>query len=221
MAVTAEALPATVPAGARPGLRPDLELIARMVAPGSRVLDVGSGNGELLAYLQRERRVDGRGIEIRQAGVNACVAQGLSVIQGDADTDLGDYPTGAFDYVILSLTLQATRNPKAVLAELLRIGRRAIISFPNFGYWKVRFSLAWHGRMPMTRALDDPWWSTPNIHLCTIRDFDLLCAEMGVAVEQRIAVSDRGPRGPVRAPSFLANLLGEKAVYLLSRKGRA
>ncbi|HYM32082.1 MAG TPA: methionine biosynthesis protein MetW [Candidatus Cybelea sp.] len=206
-------------AHARPAdIRVDLLLIADMVAPSCRVLDIGCGEGELLEYLAREKRVDGRGIELSQAGVNACVSRGLSVVQGDADTDLRDYPTGSFDYAILSQTLQATRKPDQVLRQLLRIGKRAIVSFPNFGYWKVRLSMLWHGRMPVTSALDQPWYDTPNIHLCTIRDFALLCDALGITVEKRIAVDRFGQKGIVGSSGLLANLLAEQGVFLLSKK---
>ncbi|MBP7670634.1 MAG: methionine biosynthesis protein MetW [Ferrovibrio sp.] len=199
-------------------MRRDLLLIAEMVAPQSRVLDVGCGDGMLLEYLSREKKVDARGIEVRQSGVNACVARGLSVIQGDADTDLGDYPDAAFDYAILSLTLQATRNPRRVLRELLRIGKHAIVSFPNFAYWRVRLQLLLDGRMPMTAALDDPWYETQNIHLCTIRDFDELCQRDGIVVEQRIAVDGQGNREGWRLQGAAANVFGAQAVYLLRRR---
>lgn len=199
-------------------IRRDLLLIAEMVAPKSRVLDVGCGDGALLEYMARERQVDGRGVEMRQSGVNACVARGLSVIQGDADTDLSDYPDAAFDYAILSLTLQATRNPRKVLHELLRIGRHAIVSFPNFAYWRVRLQLLLGGRMPMTAALDDPWYETQNIHLCTIRDFDELCRRDGIVVEQRIAVDGSGNRDGWRLQGSAANIFGAQAVYLLRRR---
>ena len=152
-------------------LRVDLKLIADMVEPGSRVLDVGCGEGALLDWLGRNKNVDGRGIELSMAGVSAAVSHGLSVIQGDADTDLKDYPSGAFDYVILSQTLQATYEPKTVLANMLRIGRRAIVSFPNFGHWRVRTHLLFRGSMPVTDTLAYEWFDTPNIHFCTIRDF--------------------------------------------------
>ncbi|WP_341898353.1 methionine biosynthesis protein MetW [Ferrovibrio terrae] len=207
---------ARIPAAAgHKDIRRDLLMIAEMVTPGSRLLDVGCGDGSLLEYLASEKQVDGRGIEIRQSGVNACVARGLSVIQGDADSDLPDYPDAAFDYVVLSLTLQATRNPRKVLHEMLRIGRRAIVSFPNFAYWRVRMQLLLGGRMPMTAALDDPWYETQNIHLCTIADFDELCARDGFVVEQRIAVNGEGKRLQ-NAP---ANWFGAQAVYLLRRRG--
>jgi methionine biosynthesis protein MetW len=201
-------------------IRGDLKLIADMVERSSRVLDIGCGDGALLAHLANVRDVDGRGMEMRQAGVNACVGRGLSVIQGDADTDLRDYPDQSFDYVILSLTLQATRNPRVVLDEMLRIGRRAIVSFPNFGHWRVRLWLLLKGTMPMSEALDDPWWATPNIHLCTIRDFDDLCHDLGIRIERHGAVSGRAADGGYRPIGFWTNLFGEQAVYLLSRKKR-
>jgi methionine biosynthesis protein MetW len=203
--------------GPAPSIRVDLQLIANMVAPGSRVLDVGCEDGALLQHLWKTKGVDGRGIELSQAGVNACVRNGLSVIQGDADKDLADYPSDAFDYVILSQTLQATHNPRTVLDHMARIGRRSIVSFPNFGYWRVRFSLFFGGRMPVTENLPNAWYDTPNIHFCTIRDFVRLGREMNLQVERGLALSGNGRPlrlDPAGAP---ANLFAEQAVFLLRR----
>jgi len=195
--------------------RDDLSLIVELVTAGSRVLDVGCGNGDLLAALSAHKSVDTRGLEISQEGVNACVARGLSAIQGDADTDLSIYPDKAFDFVILSQTIQATRNPKRVLEELLRIGQRVIVSFPNFGHWRVRLDLAFRGRMPVTSSLDQPWYSTPNIHLCTIKDFVALCDELGVHIDA--AYARRKSHAPfVFSPhKSRANLLAEDAIFML------
>lgn len=197
-------------------IRVDLQLIADMIRPSSRLLDIGCGDGALLEYLDRFKQVDGRGLELSQAGVNACVARGLSVIQGDADTDLTFYPADAFDYVVLSQTLQATRNPRDVLRQLVRIGRRAIVSFPNFGHWSVRWHLGVYGRMPLTRTLPAQWFDTPNIHFCTILDFTTLCAEIGIEVERAIAIDAAGRPSPIRALG-LANLFGEQGLFLLKR----
>ena len=209
----------TAPA-ARPrgDIRVDLQIMADMVAPNSRVLDVGCGDGQLLDWLVHNKGVDGRGIEWSQAGVNACVRQGLSVIQGDAETDLRDYPSDAFDYVILSQTLQATYDPKIVLGEVVRIGRRAIVSFPNFGVWRVRLALLANGRMPVTDSLSSAWYETPNIHLCTITDFVDLCADLGITIEEGMVLDSKGRPRQLRAPGFLANLLGEQGLFILSRK---
>lgn len=196
-------------------IRVDHELIAEMVAAGSRVLDVGCGDGELLKLLAARKTVDGRGVEIDRDKVNACVAHGLSVIQGDADSDLENYPDQAFDFAILSLTIQATRHPKAVLENLLRIGRRAIVSFPNFGHWQVRTGLLLGGRMPITRNLPDNWYLTPNAHLCTIRDFADLCEVVHADVEQAVAFNASGRRLPIKWSLSTQNLLGEKAVFRL------
>jgi methionine biosynthesis protein MetW len=196
--------------------RVDHALIAEMVEPGARVLDVGCGDGALLELLARTRGVDGRGIEIDRDKVNSCVAKGLSVIQGDADSDLHNYPDRAFDYAILSLTIQATRNPKPVLKNLLRIGRRAIISFPNFAHWKIRLGLLGRGRMPVTENLPEQWYESPNAHLCTIRDFADLCTLVDANVEQAVAFNSSGRRLPIRWSLSTQNLLGEKAVFLLT-----
>ena len=196
--------------------RVDLLLIAEMVAPGSRVLDIGCGDGTLLRILSEKHGVDGRGIELSQAGVNQCVAQGLSVIQGDADTDLVYYPEAAFDYAILSRTIQATRNPRYVLEQLLRIGKRVVVSFPNFGHWRVRAQLMFGGRMPQTDTLPEAWYNTPNIHLCTIKDFLALCGDMGADVERVVALNASGTK-LVSMPLTAQNLFGEQVVFLLSR----
>lgn len=193
-------------------LRPDLAIIAEHVADGSRVLDIGCGDGELMAELRDQHRVDARGIEIDPTNVSAAVARGLSVVQGDADTDLGNYPDQAFDYAILSQTLQTTRAPDKVLEELLRIGRRAFVSFPNFAYWRVRWSLMWGGRMPVTSALPVSWYETENIHQLTIDDFRAFVAERGIAVEDAWFLN-----GAKRTSAAAANFRAEHAVFLLRR----
>ena len=165
-------------------IREDLKLIADMVDAGSRLLDVGCGDGALLELLAREKGVDGRGIEIRQEGVNASVGRGLSVIQGDAETDLADYPDAAFDYVVLSQTLPAVRNPRGVMLELLRIGRRAIVSIPNFGYWRHRIYLLVRGRLPNVGYRPVHWYDNPHIHPCTIKAFVMLCRDLAINSER-------------------------------------
>ena len=198
--------------------RADHQLIAEMVSVGARVLDVGCGDGSLLQLLQDTRSVDGRGIEISRSKVNACVARGLSVIQGDADNDLDDYPDQAFDYAILSLTVQATRYPKTVLQNLLRIGRHAIVSFPNFGHWEIRAKLLLTGRMPVTRNLPETWYMSPDAHLCSIADFADLCEAVDAEVEQAVAFNTWGRRLPINRSIRLQNLFGEKAVFLLKQR---
>jgi methionine biosynthesis protein MetW len=200
-------------------LRVDLKLIADMVEPGSRVLDVGCGEGALLDWLGNNKNVDGRGIELSMAGVSAAVSHGLSVIQGDADTDLKDYPSGAFDYVILSQTLQATYEPKTVLSHMLRIGRRAIVSFPNFGHWRVRMHLLFRGAMPVTDTLAYEWYETPNIHFCTIRDFLSLCRGLGITVEKSIPLDRDGKVLPLPNCDGAANLFADQGLFVLSRRG--
>ena len=198
--------------------RADHQLIAEMVSVGARVLDVGCGDGALLQLLQDSRSVDGRGVEISRSKVNACVARGLSVIQGDADNDLDDYPDQAFDYAILSLTIQATRYPKTVLENLLRIGRHAIVSFPNFGHWEIRTKLLLTGRMPITRNLPETWYMSPDAHLCSIADFDDLCKVVDAEVEQAVAFNSWGRRLPINRSILLQNVFGEKAVFLLKQR---
>jgi methionine biosynthesis protein MetW len=197
--------------------RSDLLVVADMVEPGTRVLDVGCGDGALLQLLRDTKGVDGRGIELSQRGVNEAVAKGLPVVQGDADSDLVNYPDDGFDYVILSQTIQATRHPRAVIQQLLRIGRRAIVSFPNFGYWWIRAQVAFGGHMPVSRTLGYAWYDSPNIHLCTIRDFLDLCRLVDARVERAVALNAQGRRLGFDAPLWLLNLIGEQAVFLLRR----
>lgn len=201
--------------------REDFKEILRLVRPGSRVLDVGCGEGELLELLTREKGVDGQGLEISSQGVSACLARGLAVVQGDGDRDLDHFPTQAFDYAILSKTLQQMREPRHVLNELLRIADRAVVSLPNFGQWRVRWSLMVNGRMPETKALPEPWWSTPNIHLCTLHDFTALCDDLDLRIEACAALNAGKPARSIDPTRALENWRSETALFLLSRKGEA
>ncbi len=206
----------------RPGeIRQDFSDILRLVRPGSRVLDVGCGEGALLELLIQEKGCDGRGLEISTGGVSACLARGLAVVQGDADRDLADYPSRAFDYAILSQTLQTLVAPREVLIELLRIADRAVVSFPNFGHWRVRLSLLANGRMPDTPTLPHHWWSTPNIHMCTLSDFTALCRDLELRIDFCAALSTGKPPRAIDPDRGIENWRAESALFMLSRKSAA
>jgi methionine biosynthesis protein MetW len=199
------------------GLRQDLRLIADLIEPHTRVLDVGCADGALLAHLARTKQVDARGIELSQAGVHDCVSQGLAVVQGDGDTDLAIYPDGSFDYVILSQTIQAMRHPRQVLENMLRIGRHGIVSFTNYAHWRARWCLLRHGRMPIARCLPEPWYTTSYIHPCTLEDFERLCAELGLRIEQRTCLAADGRPSRLASNRWLDNLFSDQALFVLSR----
>ncbi len=203
--------------------REDFREILKLVRPGARVLDIGCEDGALLELLTREKQVDGQGLEISPQGVSACLARGLAVVQGDGDRDLDHFPTRAFDYAILSKTLQQMREPRHVLSELLRIADQAVVSVPNFGHWKVRWALLSRGRMPETGALPEPWWSTPNIHLCTLRDFTTLCDDLDLRIDACMSLADGKTARPIDPRQPMENWRAETALFLLSRKaeGRA
>lgn len=203
---------ATAPAAADLGTlaaRSDFYVIGEIIQPGTRVLDLGCGEGELLAWLVANKRVMARGVEISAADVRKAIARGVSTYQGDIDEGLQDYPANAFDYVILSQTLQETRAPLRVLREMLRVGRRAIISFPNFGHWSVRASLIASGRAPRTKLFPYSWYNSPNIHFLSVKDFEELCQEQNFPVERRYFLS-----GSKRV-TFMPNLFAQTAVFLL------
>jgi methionine biosynthesis protein MetW len=190
--------------------RRDYAIISELVEPGTRVLDLGCGEGELLEWLRDHKNVDGRGVELTGASVQKAIARGVSVYQGDLEAGLGDYPAQAFDYVILSQTLQQTRDPLGVLKGMLRIGRRGIVAFPNFGHWRVRVSHLLTGRSPQTELFPYDWYDSPNIHFLTVLDFEALAEQQKWRVERRIFLAGN------REVTLLPNLMSEVAVFLFS-----
>ena len=198
--------------------RQDFLVINDMVTNNSKVLDVGCDDGSLLKILQESKNVDARGIEISAEGVNTCLAKGLSAVQGDANLDLEMYPENSFDFVILSKTLQSMIEPKKTLEELLRIGKNAIVSIPNFAHWKVRLYLLLHGRMPVTPSLPDTWYNTENIHLCTINDFINLCEELEIQIIKSVVLDKKGNLLNFANRIKSVNLIGEQGIFLLKRK---
>ena len=196
-------------------LRKDLNLIADLVENNSKVIDVGCGNGELINFLSKNKNAKTQGLEINQKKVNQCVAKGLSVIQGDADKDLELYPNNSFDYVILRKTIQATIEPKKILIELTRIGKKVIVSIPNFGFWKVRLDLLFKGKMPITSKLNSSWFETVNIHLCTISDFIDLTDQLNLEIKQTVTISSNKQKQFFGKPNKSENIFAEEAIFLI------
>ncbi len=197
-------------------LRPDLEIIGEWIAPHSRVLDLGCGDGTLLSRLRATRQVTGYGLEIDSANIVKCIKAGVNVIQTDLDAGLSDFDANSFDYVIMSQTLQAVYYPERLLDEMLRVGREGIVTFPNFGHWQCRLQLALGGHMPVSRTLPSEWYNTPNIHLCTLQDFERLCRKKGIAILERTVV-DHAHRTSL-GMRLWPNLLGEIALYRFQRQ---
>ena len=199
------------------GLRPDLRAIIDWIAPNSHLLDLGCGDGALLAYLQREKGITGYGVEIGIAKVTECIDRGVNVIHADIEAGLSEFADNSFDYVVMNQTLQATHFPSDLLGEMLRIGKQGIVTLPNFGHWRCRVQLGLQGKMPVSAALPSAWYDTENLHLCSLNDFDQLCADLNLKVLERQVLNHNHASGGVTAKLF-PNLFGEVALYRVARQ---
>ena len=198
-------------------MKPEFKIISTLIKKGSHVLDIGCGDGILMEYLKNEKKVNIRGIEISKTKVQNCIAKGLTIIEGNAEEDLQQFPNKSFDYVILSQTLQAFLNPEKVINELLRIGKQAIVTIPNFGYWKIRLHLLLKGTMPVTRTLPDEWYNTPNIHLCTIKDFVFFSKAKNFKLSKSIALRNNLPSDIKNSNLDIKNLSSNLGIFLIER----
>jgi len=200
----------------RKSIRKDWKLIESLISQNARLLDIGCGEGELIQLLKKNLNANTHGIELNAELAQKAIAKGLSVIHGDAEKDLKQYSNQSFDYVILSQTLQAMMKPRDILAELLRIGGKAIVSFPNFGHWKIRLQLLLLGKMPVTEGLPFAWYDTPNIHFFTLKDFQNLCKEMNIIIEKSIGLTSQGKQFIIKNNIISSNLFTHEAIFLLS-----
>ena len=198
-------------------MKTEFKIIANLIEKNTRVLDVGCGDGTLMEFLQIDDSIDIRGIEILKSNVQKCIGKGLTVIEGDAEKDLSQFPDGSFDFVILSQTLQAFLNPEKVISELLRVGKKAIVTIPNFGYWKVRLHLLTKGTMPITRTLPDEWYNTPNLHMCTIKDFFSFCENRQINLYKSIALQNLKSSKITNANLTLKNLTAVLGIFLIEK----
>ena len=198
-------------------MKTEFKIIADLIKPNTRVLDVGCGDGTLMEFLKNNKEIDIRGIEISKNNVQQCIGKGLTVIEGDAEKDLSQFPDGSFDFVILSQTLQAFLNPEKVISELLRVGKKAIVTIPNFGYWKVRLHLLVKGTMPVTRTLPDEWYNTPNLHMCTIKDFFSFCENRKINLYKSIALQNLKSSKITNTNLTLKNLTAVLGVFLIEK----
>ena len=198
-------------------MKPEFKIIADLIETNTRVLDVGCGDGTLMEFLKINKKIDIRGIEISKNNVQQCIGKGLTVIEGDAEKDLSQFPDGSFDFVILSQTLQAFLNPEKVISELLRVGKKAIVTIPNFGYWKVRLHLLMKGTMPVTRTLPDEWYNTPNLHMCTIKDFFTFCENRKINIYKSIARQNLTSSKITTTNLALKNLTAVLGIFLIEK----
>ena len=195
----------------------EFKIIANLIEKNTRVLDVGCGDGTLMEFLKDDNKIDIRGIEISKNNVQKCIGKGLTVIEGDAEKDLSQFPDGSFDFVILSQTLQAFLNPEKVISELLRVGKKAIVTIPNFGYWKVRLHLLTKGTMPITRTLPDEWYNTPNLHMCSIKDFFNFCEDRKINLYKSIALQNLKSSEITKSNLTLKNLSAVLGIFLIEK----
>ena len=198
-------------------MKQEFKIISDFIEKNTRVLDVGCGDGTLMEFLQNNKEIDIRGIEISKDNVQKCIGKGLTVIEGDAEKDLSQFPDGSFDFVILSQTLQAFLNPEKVISELLRVGKKAIVTIPNFGYWKIRLHLLTKGTMPITRTLPDEWYNTPNIHMCSIKDFFNFCADRKINLYRSIALQNLKSSKITSSNLTLKNLTAVLGIFLIEK----
>ena len=198
-------------------MKQEFKIIANLIEKNTRVLDVGCGDGTLMEFLKDKNKIDIRGIEILKSNVQTCIGKGLTVIEGDAEKDLSQFPDGSFDFVILSQTLQAFLNPEKVIAELLRVGKKAVVTIPNFGYWKVRLHLLIKGTMPITRTLPDEWYNTPNLHMCTIKDFFTFCENRKINLYKSIALQNLKSSTITDSNLPLKNLTAVLGIFLIEK----